>query len=347
MIDIDFESLRPIGLTPYIAQQLLTLEIETLGSLPARIIEIHREWIVLHTGKNELSARPLLNIRLAVGDWAIVEPRANGEFCINKSMEPITQISRRTQDGNRQILVSNIDTALLVMGLDNDFNLRRMERYLAMVQAAHVTPIIVLTKLDIADDAEVKLEQMKQRLPAHLMIFAVNALSENTVNILSPWLGSGQTVVLLGSSGAGKSTLTNTLTSSAQETAAVREDDSRGRHTTTARSLHQCTSGACIIDTPGLRAWSPDTDEESLALAFNDIASLATQCKFRNCQHKDEPGCAVRNVIDNDRLQNYQKILREVRRGQQTALERIEERAKWKTLHKAAEMRARDKRREY
>ncbi len=349
MIEIDFESLRVIGLTPYIAQQLLMLESHATATFPARIIEIQREWMLAHSGQSECRVRVLPSVEgsLAVGDWVLVEPRPNNEYWVSQCVEPVTQIARRKHEGARQLLVTNVDTALLLMGLDHDFNLRRMERYLAIVQAAQVMPVIVLTKLDIAEDVAEKLEQIKQRIPAQIPIVAVNALSENTVVTLAPWLNSGQTLVLLGSSGAGKSTLTNRLTSSAQITGAVRQDDSKGRHTTTARSLHQCTTGACIIDTPGLRSWSPDVDEESLDLAFDDIATLALSCRFRDCKHQDEPDCAVRDVIDADRLLNYQKLLREVRRSQQTALERIDERAKWKVLHKAAAIRSREKRGDY
>ena len=349
MIEIDFESLRSIGLTPYIAQQLLQLDTNTVDAFPARIVEIQREWMQLHNGDGEYRARalPASAIGLAVGDWVIVESRPNNEYWISQRMEPVTQIARRAHDGNRQLLVTNIDTALLVMGLDHDFNLRRMERYLAIVQAAQVMPVIVLTKQDIAADVVEKLEQIKQRLPAQIPIIAVNALSESTAIILAQWLGAGQTLVLLGSSGAGKSTLTNTLASSAQQTGDVRKGDSRGRHTTTTRSLHQCASGACIIDTPGMRSWSPDADEQSLGIAFDDIGTLAMKCRFRDCEHNDEPGCAVRDAVDADRLLNYQKLLREVRRTRKTALERIDERAKWKVLHKAAAARAREKRGEY
>jgi len=349
MIEIDFESLRAIGLTPYIAQQLLQLETAAADVFPARVVEIHCEWIVAHSGQSEYHARalPALGGGLTVGDWVIVEARPNKEYWISQRMEPVVQISRRTREGNRQVLVTNIDTALLVMGLDNDFNLRRMERYLAIVQSAQVVPVIVLTKQDIAENIAEKLEQIKQRLPTHLPIVAVNALHESTLSALDQWLRPGQTLVLLGSSGAGKSTLTNTLTSSAQSTGDVRKDDSKGRHTTTARSLHQCKTGACIIDTPGLRSWSPDTDEESLGIAFDDIGALAMKCRFRNCEHNDEPGCAVRDLVDADRLHNYQKLVREVRRSQQTALERIDERAKWKVLHKAAQARVREKRGDY
>ncbi|MET0356820.1 MAG: ribosome small subunit-dependent GTPase A [Cellvibrio sp.] len=347
MINLDFESLRPIGLTPYISQRLLMQESENPASFAARIIEIHRDRLVLHNGKNELTARSIAHSEhntFAVGDWVIAEPCDNKEFRICSRIEPVTEITRRTQNGSCQHLVSNVDTALLVMGLDNDFNLRRMERYLTIVQAAHVTPVIVLTKRDLVSDADEKLEQVRQRLPVHITSYALNSHEQEAAITLAPWLNPGQTLVLLGSSGAGKSTLTNRLTSSQQQTGHVRASDGRGRHTTTSRSLHVSEQGACIIDTPGLRAWSPDIDEDSLDLAFDDIASLARNCKFRNCQHKDEPGCAVRGIIDDDRLKNYQKLLREIKRGQQTALERIEERAKWKLLHKAGEARTREKR---
>ena len=347
MINLDFESLQPIGLTPYIAQQLLMLDAIGTDAFPARVVEIHRDRIILHNGKNELQTRSFPNMelgKLAVGDWVIAEPHETNAYQITNRMEPVTQITRRSAQGNTQLLVTNVDTALLAMGLDKDFNLRRMERYLTIVQAAQVTPVIVLTKRDLVNDVDEKLEQISQRLPSNIQVYAVNALEEITATILTPWLTQGQTLVLLGSSGAGKSTLTNTLTASQQITGAVRESDSRGRHTTTSRSLHCCTNGACIIDTPGLRTWSPDTDENSLDLAFEDIAQLAMKCKFRDCQHKEEPGCAVRGVVDDDRLKNYQKLLREIKRNQQTTLERIEERAKWKILQKEGEARSKEKR---
>lgn len=343
MIDTHFDSLRAIGLTPYIAQQLLMLETANENSIAARVIEVHRDQVVLHNGIISFRARvlPSLNVNLTVGDWVIMEKTENGEYWVSNYIEPLAQIARRNTDGNRQILVSNVDTDLLVMGLDHDFNLRRMERYLAIVQAAKVEPLIVLTKADIAENLDEKMDQLTQRFPHHLTSFIVNALAPETAVELAPWLTLGQTLVMLGSSGAGKSTLTNTLTSSHQETGGVREGDSRGRHTTTSRSLHQSTSGACIIDTPGLRAWNPDIDEESLSFSFDDIQRLATDCRFRDCQHQSEPGCAVRDNVDADRLQNYHKLLREVRRSHQTALDKINERAKWKSLHKA--MRVKEK----
>ncbi|VXC51312.1 ribosome small subunit-dependent GTPase A [Massilia sp. 9I] len=241
-------------------------------------------------------------------------------------------------------MASNVDTALLLMGLDNDFNPRRMERYIAVVRTCGVEPVMVLTKPDIGVDVEERIAQLRQRIPDDVPLLHLIPSEQENGGVLAPWLGRGQTLVLLGSSGVGKSTLTNALTGSGQATGGTRHGDDRGRHTTTVRSLHRCPGGACIIDTPGLRAWQPDADEDDLGMSFNDIAALAEQCQFRDCCHESEPGCAVRGVVDADRLQNYRKLLREVRRAEQTALDRIAERGKWKVLMKAAKQRGRDKR---
>jgi len=155
----------------------------------------------------------------------------------------------------------------------------------------------------------------------------------------------GQTLVLLGSSGAGKSTLTNTLLGApVQNTGAVRANDGRGKHTTTSRSLHRLPGGACVIDTPGLRTLRPDADETSLAAAYDDIAALAARCRFRDCRHADEPGCAVREGVGADRLRNYHKLLRETRRDTLTALDKQRQVAMWKERGRAAKVRMKAKR---
>lgn len=350
MIEIDFESLRSIGLNNSIASQLAALQ---AGTLLMRVTEVQRDWLTLHDGAGEWPARALPrllaelaanDVSLAVGDWVGAELREQGELWITQRLEPFNHLARRANDGRRQSLASNIDTALLVMGLDHDFNIRRLERYIALVQAADVAPVAVLTKADIGADVESRLFELQQRLPSSIPVIAVNGLSMDAATQLNPWLGNGQTVCLLGASGTGKSTLTNTLSQAAQETGGTRKGDGRGRHTTTARSLHLCANGGCIIDTPGLRTWRPDADEETLAATFDDIELLAAGCQFRDCHHELEPGCAVRDSIVPDRLRNYHKLLREVRRSQQTPLDRIAERSKWKVLGKAAAERGRQKR---
>jgi ribosome biogenesis GTPase len=245
--------------------------------------------------------------------------------------------------------VSNVDTALLVMGLDDDFNPRRLERYLALVHGDAIVPVVVLTKRDVAapspEALDARLDALRGRIPAHVDVVAVNATHASAAEALACYLARGQTLVLLGSSGAGKSTLTNTLLGAAvQDTGAVREHDSRGKHTTTSRSLHRVPGGACVIDTPGLRTLRPDIDEATLAGSFADVETLAGQCRFRDCKHAHEPGCAVRDGMDADRLRNYHKLLREARRDTLTALDRQKQLAEWKVRGRATRERMKVKR---
>lgn len=348
MIEFNFEVLRRIGFNQFTASQLHTLEPAAAGAQLMRLTEVQRSWFSVHDGNAEYKARALPRLlgdgALAVGDWVVTESNDINELWISQQLAPTNLITRLSADGNRQSIASNIDTALLVMGLDHDFNLRRLERYIAMVQTSAIAPVIVLTKADIAGNSPQRMDDISARLPPHIPVLCVNTHSPNSIAELSPWLGAGQTLCLLGSSGAGKSTLTNTLSSAHQETGGIRKGDGRGRHTTTARSLHLCPDGACIIDTPGLRTWRPDADEDALTSVFNDIALLAADCQFRDCRHESEPGCAVRGNIHSDRLLNFHKLVRDAQRSQQTPLDRIAEKAKWKVLNKAGTKRSHDKR---
>ena len=355
MIEIDFENLRGIGLTPWLVNQLGTLrETAPPAALLARVVQTQRESYVLDDGHELRAGRALGPLArelqagqssLTAGDWVLAQPDAQGALWIALRIPPATQIARRANDGRRQALASNVDTALLTMGLDADFNPRRMERYIALVQACGVAPVVVLTKADIEPAARERAAELRERLPAALPLRVVNGLSPAARAELAPWLQPGHTLVLLGSSGAGKSTLTNTLTGAPlQPTGGVRAGDGRGRHTTTARFLHRLPEGACIIDTPGLRTWQPDAGSQALAASFDDVQALAGQCRFRDCRHEDEPGCAVRGAVDADRLLNLRKLLRDAERGEQTPLERIAQRRKWKLLGKAGTDRARQKR---
>lgn len=358
MIDLDVEPLRSIGLTPAMAQAALAYSF-TSDDLPHRLVrvtEVHRETLVVHDGERETSLRasPRLvrelaeaGTALAVGDWVLIAPDAHGEPWVQERITPLTHIARRDADGRRHPVVSNVDTALLVMGLDDDYNPRRLERFLTLVQTQGVTPVVVLTKADAVPSERVEqaLAELRARLPRGLEMLALDGRDASNADRLAPWLGRGQTLVLLGSSGAGKSTLTNALLGSAvQDTGAVREHDSRGKHTTTSRSLHRLPGGACVIDTPGVRTLRPDVDEASLDVVFGDIAALAPHCRFRDCQHGGEPGCAVREGVSPDRLRNYQKLQRELRRDTQTALERQAQLSQWKTLMRAGRQRGKQKR---
>jgi ribosome biogenesis GTPase len=350
MIEIDAERLRSLGLTPARAADAaaFTASLEETGRL-MRLVEIHRETVLLHDGKHVLKARlpsrfvreiEAQDIGMAVGDWVVAAVDRHGDGWVVTRVPPHTHIARRDADGRRHAVVSNVDTALLVMGLDDDFNPRRIERYLALVQASGVHPVVDLTKADVVAKRPGRLDErlaaLRGRLPATIDRLAVDATAPAAAQALAPYLAAGQTLVLLGSSGAGKSTLTNTLLGTAtQDTGAVRESDGRGMHTTTSRSLHRLAGGACVIDTPGVRTLRPDTDAATLAASFDDIEALSGRCRFRDCRHHDEPGCAVREGTDPDRLRNYQKLLRESRRDTIGTLERQRLAAVWKARGRA------------
>ena len=359
MIQIDFERLRRLGLTPALAQLAVNSPLaddpQSVDDLHLmRLTEVHRETVRVHDGEHEHGVRVLPRLMrelldadtgLAVGDWVLCGTDSFGEYRVHARVPPVSNICRRDADGRRHPVVSNVDTALLVMGLDDDFNPRRLERYLALVQASDVLPVVVLTKADVADRTpgliEARIEALRRRVPAHVEVLAVDGTDPATAQRLTTWLAPGQTVVVLGSSGAGKSTLTNNLLgSSVQDTGAVRAHDSRGKHTTTSRSLHRLPGGACVIDTPGLRTLRPDADEATLAAVFEDVDTLAAQCRFRDCRHVDEPGCAVREGVEPDRLRNFQKLLREARRDSLTLLEKQQQAAVWRQRGKAQRARA-------
>ncbi len=358
MIDSpDYARLRRIGLTPAVVQQLETMELSTadFGADQAllRVTEVQREGLTLHDGEREHAARLLPALRasvavqgdaIAVGDWLLASRNAFGEWWATARMPPVNQLARRLHDGRdkveRVVIVANVDTALLVMGLDHDFNPRRLERYVALVAIAGIQAVVVLTKRDLCADTAQRLRQAQTVLPPGVPAVAVDALGNEPCSALAPWLQEGQTLVLMGSSGAGKSTLTNALVGA--EVAVIgahRADDSRGRHTTTVRSMHQASGGACIIDTPGLRTLRLDGEAGELAAVFGDIASLALQCRFRDCRHAAEPGCAVRDGVASERLRNYQKLQREAQRDTLTALERKTQVSQWKSRSRAAKVR--------
>ena len=217
------------------------------------------------------------------------------------------------------LIAANVDTVFVVCGLDADFNQRLIERYLLLVQGSGAEAVVVLTKADQAGEAAVADARgaIAGSAGPGVSVVAVNAKSAASVAVLDRWLQAGRTAVLVGSSGAGKSTITNTLLGTEKmKTGAVRETDDRGRHTTTHRALLPLPSGACLIDTPGMRELKP-TGEEVVADNFADIEALAGACRFRDCHHDKEPGCAVRAAIesgalDAKRYANFVKLRDEV-----------------------------------
>lgn len=286
-----------------------------------RVIAQHRAGYGLHDGREALNGQPAArylrrdldpSARPAVGDFVLLAP---GNPPHIEAILPRRTELRRAEAGEtlrRQVIASNIDHVLVLTGLDGDFNPARIERYLLLVQASGAEPVLVLTKAD-QGDAAAALAGLRERLPDVPML-AVDARSPQSVAPLRQWLQPGHTVVLVGSSGAGKSTLTNTLLGDRrQATGAVRGRDSRGRHTTTHRALIQLPGGACLIDTPGMRELRLTGDEDLDEGQFADIEELAAQCRFGDCAHGSEPGCAVQAALEEGRLaperwRNYEKL---------------------------------------
>ncbi|MFO1336947.1 MAG: ribosome small subunit-dependent GTPase A [Burkholderiaceae bacterium] len=356
MLDtIDFQALRGIGLTPGLVAQMFSLQTEP-GDRLMRVTEVQRDRLRLHDGHAEHLAQVWPTLRIAlqmqgdalvVGDWVAARPgdAADATCWAVARVPPVNHLVRRDSSGQRQALVSNVDTALLVMGAGQDFNLRRLDRYLALVRLADVSPLVVLSKADLCADPAARVAAVRHHVGDSVGVLALNGLDPATPQALSPWLGAGQTLVLLGSSGAGKSTLTNALVGGAvQPTGGVRTGDEHGRHTTTARTLHRCAGGACIIDTPGLRGLQLDADEAQLDAVFDDISRLAPLCRFRDCAHEDEPGCAVRPAVPAGRLLSYHKLRREAQRHEMTVLDRQRQLSEWKQRGRAARAVGRAKR---
>jgi ribosome biogenesis GTPase len=302
---------------------------------PARVVEQHRSGYIVAEGPDDGFAtesppewqRPpsyrkgntAAEARAAVGDWVLVEGAADAKNTIVAMLPRYSAIKRAAagEHYKQQVIAANVDVVFVVCGLDADFNPRRIERYLLLVQGSGATPVVVLTKADKTDDVAGAVAELDDIAAQGVAVVALNAKDPDRVAALGQWLREGNTAVLVGSSGAGKSTLTNSLLGSERmKTAAVRASDERGRHTTTHRALIPLPSGACLIDTPGMRELKP-TGEEAVVESFADIEALAEQCRFRDCKHEREPGCAVRAAIEAgtlaaDRYAHFLKLRDEV-----------------------------------
>lgn len=299
----------------------------------ARVLLDGIEMDAFVAGALEYSAESAADLP-ATGDYVLVRLIDAATVLIEEVLPRRTKISRRAAGtrNDEQVLAANVDLALLVCGLDGDFNPRRLERYLAIAQEGGVKPVIVLNKADTCAEREERLAETK-RVAGSAPVLLVSALTGEGCEAIRALLAREVTAVMLGSSGAGKSTLLNQIMGSEiHSTSAVREDDSRGRHTTTHRELIPLPGGSALIDSPGLREIQLWATAESVGAVFDDIAALAGQCRFADCGHLNEPGCAVRGQVAQDRLDSFHKLRREAARLADTRSEKV----RWRAMHKAA-----------
>ncbi|WGL16110.1 ribosome small subunit-dependent GTPase A [Microbulbifer bruguierae] len=343
-------TLRQLGWIPFFQQQL-SLD-EWSDCQPVRVMAVHRSQLDVageHGEEPVLVSGALFEDALekpTVGDWLLLD---------RQSRRPVRRLERsslfrRMAPGARQaqLIAANIDNVLIVSSCNHDFNLSRIERYLALVREAGCRACLVLTKADLSDDHEQYIQALKKHRDLPLLL--VNGLDPATLQPLRDYCRSGETVALLGSSGVGKSTLLNSLAGSElAATSGIREDDSKGRHTTRHRALYPIPDGGLLLDSPGMRELGLADVSEGLAAEFADIGKLAAACRFSDCAHESEPGCAVQAAIesgelDERRLRNWQKLEREVARNSKTLAEtRADDRAFSQFVRKVVQEQARSR----
>ena len=315
-------SLSSLGWSNFYLSQLDETE---LSLTFVRVSAVHRDRLDGLSPQGPLTlalAGDLSAGALAIGDWVL----SDGQRVLRR-LDRKTLLARRAAGTGHaaQLIAANVDTLFIVTSCNADFNPARLERYLALSAEAGTEAVVLLTKADTSQHAEAYRDKAA-RLQRGLPVLALDARDPAIAARLADWCRPGQTVALLGSSGVGKTTLTNTLTGLAGATQAIREDDARGRHTTTARSLHAMAGGGWLMDTPGMRALGLSDAAAGIDAVFADVTELAGQCRFRDCTHQSEPGCAVQQAIaagdlDAARLQRWGKLKREDRFNSETTAE--------------------------
>ncbi|MDC0655201.1 ribosome small subunit-dependent GTPase A [bacterium] len=289
------------------------------ATIPARVISVHRGALdvvgdgieqrisVLGTDQGEAGA--------TVGDWLLL---SRDGLAVTRLLDRKSLFKRRAAGTDRQIqlIAANIDTIFIVTSCNADFNVARLERYLALARDAEVVPVIIITKADITKSADTFVQEATALLPG-LIVKVLDARNYKTAECLAPWFGVGQTVALVGSSGVGKSTLVNTLMGNEHiATQSVRDDDDKGRHTTTVRTLYRLPGSSWVLDTPGMRSLQLTDIRAGLDEVFADIVTAAITCRFSDCQHDAEPGCSVKAAVDAgtlelERLERWRKLVAE------------------------------------
>ncbi|MCM2280247.1 MAG: ribosome small subunit-dependent GTPase A [Bdellovibrionaceae bacterium] len=344
---IDFEFLTDLGWDPHFSIQLASDE----PGQPGRVISTAKRLFQVLVGPDQV-LRAEVSGRFAhvaasasdfpsVGDWVMVEALDTSRGIIHRLLDRKTLLVRKVAGAElkEQVLAANVDTAFIVSSLNQDFNLRRIERYLTLILLSGARPVVLLTKADLCADPEPMVAEV-QTLAQELVALPVSSRTGQGLDAVRAYLNPGSTSVLLGSSGVGKSTLINALFGAeVAKTGEIRDDDDKGRHTTTARHLLRSPTGALMIDTPGMRELQVWDDGQGIEAVFQDIESLALQCKFTDCLHNSEPGCRVREALASgtltpDRLENYRKLQRETeaQRRKTDKVAAAAEKKKWKKI---------------
>jgi ribosome biogenesis GTPase len=319
------------------------------GLIPARVAQEHKNIYAVYSESGELGARVSGTLRYraqskvdlpTVGDWVVAEARepearATIHAILPRKSSFLRKVAWVKTEG--QVAAANVDTVFIMTGLDRDFNLRRLERYLTLAWESGANPVIVLNKVDVCSAVDLCIEQAES-ISLGVPVHGTSALTGQGIEQIRQYIGQGRTVAVLGSSGVGKSTFINALLGTERlEVGSVRKKDGRGRHITTSRQLVVLPGGGLVIDTPGMRELQLWADEKSLTGSFEDIETLALECRFRDCQHKSEPECAVKQALEDgslelDRFNSYLKLKKELKylavRKDQRA--RLDEKARWK-----------------
>ena len=315
-------TLELLGWQPFFAAQVDAEEMALTP--PVRVTQVHRN--SLHVMGDTVDTTIVYpDEEITVGDWLLInEARTKPE----RILERQSLIKRRGAGHDRhvQMIAANLDTSFIVSSCNQDFNVARFERYIALAFEAGVDPVIVLTKADLCEDVTPFVDAANA-ISDKVPVVILNALSDAPKRELAPWCKVGQTVAFLGSSGVGKSTLVNALTGSNVDTQGVREADARGRHTTTSRHLHITLDSCAVLDTPGMRELQVTDASSGIGDLFPDLHNLALECKFSDCSHQVEPGCAIlaavaAGEIDTDRLARWSKLVAEEKQNTESLAQR-------------------------